>query len=315
MKLSIVVPAYNESASLPKFYPLLKSSINDAVGKSHEIIIVNDGSTDDTLSLITKMASDDKNIKIINLSRNFGKEIAITAGIFYAIGEATIIIDADGQHPPELIKKFVKRWQDGSQIVVGVRQSNKREGVIKRYGSKIFYKIFNVVSGISLMPNATDFRLISEDVREEFCRLTEPYRMTRGLIDWMGFKRTIIYFHANERIAGKASYKISKLLRLAVNGFISLSVKPLYIIGYVGFFIISISSVTGVFIIIEQLIMKDPLGLNITGTAMLSVLLTFLIGIVLTSQGLIAAYLSHIHRQTQGRPLFIVDRRNSIGIK
>ena len=274
--------------------------------------MVNDGSSDGTLKLLQDIANQNKKLRVVNFSRNFGKEIAVTAGISYAQGEAIIIIDADGQHPPELIPKFVKLWEDGYQVVIGVRESNQKEGLTKRYGSKLFYKLLNVTSDTTLIAGATDFRLIDRAVQAEFIQFSEHYRITRGLIHWMGFRRATIPFHANKRIAGQASYRVSKLIRLALNSFVSLSVAPLYIFGYVGAFITFGAFMVGLFVIIEQLILGDPLGLRVTGTAMLSILTLFLVGILLISQGLISVYLSHVHAQTQNRPLFIVDKQNSI---
>jgi len=314
MKLSVIVPAYNEEASLPKFYHLLLKEIINSVDDSYELIIVNDGSTDSTLNILRDISKQNHRLRVINLSKNFGKEIATTAGIFYASGDAIIVLDADGQHPPELIPKFIKAWKDGSQVVVGIRKSNQKEGFIKHYGSKLFYKLLNAISTTDLMPGTTDYCLIDREVQEVFMQFSEKGRITRGLINWMGFEKSIIPFHAKERIGGKASYKTSKLIKLAVNSFMSLSVVPLFIIGYVGAFITLISFFMGLFIIIEQIILSDPLKLHITGTAMLSVLILFLIGIVLLSQGLIAMYLSRVHTQTQNRPLYIIDKRNSINL-
>lgn len=314
LKLSVVVPAYNEEISFPKFLPQLVAEIEKAVGNSYEIIAVNDGSKDSTLKILQDVAKVDKRFKVVNLSRNFGKEIATTAGIFQAKGEAIVVIDADGQHPPELINEFVRLWEEGNQVVIGVRKSNKKEGFIKRYGSKAFYRLFNASSDTTLIPGATDFRLIDRAVQEEFIQFTERYRITRGLIDWMGFERAIVPFHANERIGGVASYKVSQLFKLALNSFISLSMTPLYAIGYIGILITGLAFLGGAFIFIEQLLLSDPLGLNVTGTAMVSLLILFLVGIIMSSQGLLAVYLSHIHIQTQNRPLFIIDRRRSVNL-
>ena len=311
-KLSVVVPAYNEQESFPKFYPMLLGAINQAVGESYELIVVNDGSTDSTLDVLKNLSKNNRKIRIINFSRNFGKEIATTAGIFYAHGEAILMIDADGQHPPELIKKFIEVWQAGSQVVIGVRKSNAKEGPIKKYGSKLFYKLFNSTGATAMIPGATDFRLIDKEVQAEFIKFSERYRITRGLIDWMGFERSTIPFSANQRLGGKASYKVAKLVRLALDSFVSYSVAPLFIVGYVGTFITFITFIVGLFLFIEQILLGDPLRLRVTGTAMLSLLILFLVGIILISQGLISLYMSHVHAQTQNRPLFIIDKRNSV---
>lgn len=312
--ISIVIPCYNEAINVASFYKQLQSvAINDKT-HDYEFIYVDDGSKDNTLNELRVLSDRHSSVKVLSLSRNFGKEIATTAGIFYAKGDATIMIDGDGQHPVELIPQLIKLWEDGHMVVVGVRKTNKKEGFIKHYGSKLFYKLFNSTSDTTLIPGATDFRLIDKVVRQEFMHFTERYRITRGLIDWMGFKRAYVEFDANERMGGKSSYKVSKLIKLALNSFVSLSMAPLYFIGYAGLTITFVSLMAGVFVFVEQLLLADPLNLNVTGTAMLSILTLFLVGIIMTAQGLVSIYLSHIHIQTQNRPLFIVDPSNSINI-
>jgi len=198
--------------------------------------------------------------------------------------------------------------------VVGIRSSNQKEGFVKKLGSKAFYRLFNYTSGSQIVPRSTDYRLIDSVVRKEFIKFTERNRITRGLIDWLGFQRDYVTFNSPARLAGEASYKTSQLVRLAMNSFVSLSLKPLFIFGYIGIFITLASLIFGIFILVEQLLMGDPLGLNFTGTALLSILISFLIGLVLTSQGIIAIYLSHVHSQTQERPLFVINENSSINL-
>lgn len=313
-KLSVVVPAYNESAGIKQFHKELLLPAIKGLTKSYEIIYVNDGSKDSTLDELTNLAKNNKSVKVINLSRNFGKEIATTAGIFAADGDITVILDADGQHPPKLIPEFVNKWKEGAQVVVGIRNKEQHEGFVKAFGSKLFYRLFNGTSDAELVPRSTDFRLISREVREEFLKFSERNRITRGLIDWLGFNRAYIYFDSPERIAGKASYKTSQLFKLAANSFISLSLKPLFIFGWVGVAITLFSLLVGIFILIEQLLLGDPLNIHFSGPFILGVFTSFLIGIVLVSQAILAAYISHVHTQSQGRPLFVVDKKNSINL-
>lgn len=313
--LSIVVPMYNESEGALLFHESLIKSAKSASKNSFEIIYVNDGSTDDTLEILTKVAKKDPAIKVVNLSRNFGKEVATTAGISVAQGQATIIMDGDGQHPPKLINEFIARWRDGAQVVVGVRGTNTNEGVIKKWGSKVFYKLFNSTSGSKIIPRSTDFRLIDSVVRAEFLRFTERHRITRGLIDWLGFKRDYITFDAPARLAGEASYKTSQLVKLALHSFTSLSLKPLFFFGWVGVVITCLSLATGIFIIVEYFVLKDPLLLGFSGSFMLGVFMSLMVGIILISQAILATYLSHVHVQTQDRPLFIIDPTNSTNLK
>jgi dolichol-phosphate mannosyltransferase len=315
MLLSVIVPVYNESQGITTFNDkILLPALQKIAKDSFELIYVNDGSKDNTLELLTKLAKKDKRIKVINLSRNFGKEIATTAGIYKAVGEATVILDGDGQHPPELIEQFIQKWRAGAQVVIGVRRTNKNEGFIKKWGSALFYRLFNSTSDNEIVPRSTDYRLIDRVVREEFMRFSERHRITRGLIDWLGFKREYVEFDANERLAGEASYKTSQLIKLAVNSFISLSLRPLFIFGWIGAAITVLSLVAGISVFIEQILLGDPLALNFTGSALLGVFISFLIGIVLMSQGIMAIYLSHVHSQTQDRPLFVIDPTNSINI-
>jgi dolichol-phosphate mannosyltransferase len=315
MLLSIVVPMYNESEGVDIFHhEVLLPALKKVTKKSFEIIYVNDGSRDNTLELLTKIADADKSVRVVNLSRNFGKEIATTAGVSISTGQATIIMDGDGQHPPELIGEFLAKWQAGAQVVIGVRSSNQAEGAIKKWGSKLFYKLFNATSGAEIVPRSTDYRLIDQVVRTEFLRFNERQRITRGLIDWLGFRRDYITFDAPARLAGEASYKTSQLLKLAMNSFISLSLKPLFIFGWIGVVITLLSILVGLFILVEQFGLNDPLSLNFTGTALLGIFTSFLIGLVLISQGMIAVYLSHVHGQTQDRPLFVIDPTSSKNI-
>ena len=312
VQLSVIIPSYNEEKNTAPLYTQLSNELAKERGLTYEIIYVNDGSIDRTVDEVRKLAKKDSRIRLVSFSRHFGKETGTTAGIHAARGKAIMMMDADGQHPHELIHEFLKKWRAGSKVVIGVRKANQKEGFIKRYGSKVFYRLFNTTSGTTLTPGATDFRLIDRDVQREFVKLTERNRITRGLIDWIGYKRDTIEFIANPRMHGKASYNYTMLMQLFTNSFISLSLAPLYLLSIVGSIFTCIALLFGLFVIIEQLIAGDPMHLNVTGTGMLGILLVFLVGIVLTSQGIIALYISRIHTETQNRPLYIVDEASSI---
>ncbi len=313
MKLSVVIPAYNEASGIKQFHDtLLLPALKDINGYTFEIIYINDGSEDNTLNELKKLARKNSSIQIINLSRNFGKEIATTAGLSVAAGQATIILDSDGQHPPKLIRDFIDAWRKGAQVVVGVRSSNQKEGVVKKYGSKVFYRLFNSISGAKITPRSTDFRLIDKHVRDAFNEFTERNRITRGLIDWLGFKREYIEFDAPARLAGNPTYSTSQLVKLAFHSFISLSLKPLYFFGWLGVLITGLSLGGGLFLLTEQVILGDPLNLGITGAVLVGIFVAFLTGLILTSQGVLAVYLSHVFAQTQGRPLFVIDYSTSV---
>ncbi len=308
--LSIVVPAYNEQDNIAPVYNKLRQAIQ--AFSSYELIYVNDGSRDNTLQELRRLADSDKHVRVISFSRNFGKEAATSAGVHYATGEGILMMDADGQFPAELIPQFVEKWQAGAQVVTGIRVANRKEGFTKKLGSRLFYRLLKGLGGPHMQPGSTDFRLIDRSVQQEFARLTERSRITRGLVDWIGFDEAYIYFKADARLSGDPGYKLSKLVKLAMNSFISLSYAPLYLSVYAGLLITPLALLTGLFIIIEQLILGDPWNLNFTGTAMLGIMLLFFLGILLISQGLSALYISHIHIETQNRPLYIVNERQSV---
>lgn len=310
--LSVIVPLYNEATVLQQFHNSLVAVL-EQLTRDYEIIYCDDGSTDTSADLVQTLHAKDANVHLLAFSRNFGKEIAVSAGIAQARGDMIVTVDADGQHPVELIPEFVKQWQTGSKVVIGVRTANQKEGFIKRYGSKLFYGLFSRFTGIKLLAGSTDFRLIDRSVQQEFMRMTERNRITRGLIDWLGYERTYVQFRANPRLAGEVGYSFRKLLKLAIDSAISLSLSPLYITAYIGAVVLPVSALLGLFMLIN-VIFGDPLHLHATGGAYLMVLVLFLVGILLVSQGIIGLYLSHIHTETQNRPLYIVDKEKSVGI-
>jgi dolichol-phosphate mannosyltransferase len=309
--ISIIIPVHNEEGSLDWFFGDLKKFLTDELQNfDHQYIFIDDGSSDSSLKIIKGFAKSNKSVRYISFSKNFGKEAATSAGLSVAGGDAAIMIDADGQHPINLIKDFVAKWEEGFQIVVGVRGSNRNEGLIKKYGSKFFYKILGFLSDSEVTHSATDFRLLDRRVIDEFNKLTEHNRITRGLIDWLGFKRDYVSFHAGARRFGKATYSNTKLLKLAINSFIAHSTKPLKIIGALGMVVTLLSAIFGLFVLTEEWILHDPMGLAFTGTALLAIFLSFLTGITLTCQGLLALYIETIHSEAQNRPLFVVAESN-----
>ncbi|HUD06374.1 MAG TPA: glycosyltransferase family 2 protein [Candidatus Saccharimonadales bacterium] len=313
--LSVVVPVFNESTGLEQFHKSLVVSLQKSVSNSYEIIYCDDGSTDETPGLVKRWNKQDPRVKLVAFSRNFGKEYALSAGIARASGQAILSIDGDGQHPVGLIDNFLKAWRAGSQVVVGVRTNNGHPSVLKKMNSGIFYTLFNKMTYQQLLPGSTDFRLIDRVVQKEFIKLHENDRLTRGLIDWLGFKRSYIYFEPKQRVDGEPNYSYRKLVQLAKNSFISLTPKPLYIFGILGVAITLLAFFLGLSVIIEQLILSDPLRWKFTGTAMLGIFITFLVGIVLMSQAVLSLYISSIQTQTKDRPLYIIDYKKSAGIK
>lgn len=306
--LSVVIPVYNEAAVLALFHKALMDVFGTAP-LAYEVIYVNDGSTDRSLAVLREVAETDEHVRILNLSRNFGKEMATTAGLHAARGEAILMLDADGQHPVEVIPKFVQAWRQGAKVVVGM-PSNRRSTAWKRAGSKLFNGMYGRLTGIKIEQNATDFRLIDREVQASFNRLTEHNRITRGLIDWLGYERRYVSYTENERLAGNSTQSFRKLFKLAIDSAISLSTSPLYLVAYIGVVVLPVATVLGIGMLVNY-VLRDPLHLHATGGAYVMVLLLFLIGILLVSQGIIGLYLSHIHAETQNRPLYVVDELTS----
>ncbi len=310
--VSVVVPIFNEAGGLGSFHSSLVKTLQ-STDLDYEIIYCDDGSSDDSTEIIQGLCAKDRHIKLVKLSRNFGKELAITAGLHAAKGDCVITIDGDGQHPVELIPQFIEHWQAGSKVVVGARKAYLREGFVKRYGSRIFYKLFNSLGGIKLDPRATDFRLIDRTVQQKFKHLTERNRITRGLIDWLGYKQDYVEFDTRARSSGSARYSFGKLFQLALDSMVSMSLSPLRLAAYAGAFILPLSILVGFFMVVN-LVLGDPAHLHATGSAYVMVLLLFLVGILLVSQGIIGLYLSHIHTETQNRPLYVIDSEQSVGL-
>lgn len=313
VELSVVVPAYNETASIAVFHQQLVA-ILESTCPDYEIIYCDDGSADNTAQIISSFGKHNPRVRLVKLSRNFGKELALTAGIAHASGSAVLTMDADGQHPVNMIPKFVAAWREGAQVVEGVWRPYNRRGVGRRLGTRIFYASYRLLTGLDHREGSSDFRLMDRAVCQEFLRFSEPDRITRGLIDWLGFRRVVLQFEVAPRIGGQANYSMQKLAQLAGYSMVSMSPRPLYAIGVVGVLFVLGSFVLGFSVLIEQVLLGDPWHWKFTGTAMLSILLLFMVGILMVAQGILAMYISHIHSQTKRRPLYVVDYGDSVGV-
>lgn len=310
-KVSVVTPVHNEAEGIEDFITNSLLPILKKINYNYELIIVNDGSTDETLKIIQSLADKNPKIKVLSLSRNFGKEPALSAGLAYATGDAAITIDADGQQPPKLIPDFLKKWESGGEIITGVRSQYSKHGLIQKLGSKLFYWLLHLLGNKSTVPGSTDFRLLDRAVIDEFNKLSEHNRITRGLIDWLGFKQVYIEYVYGVRTAGKPSYNLRKLFKLAIDSFVSMSTTPLVIFGYLGIFITIGSFILGMFCIINQYILGDPLQLYWDGSVQLAIFITFLVGLLMISQSITSMYISRIYSEAQGRPLYIIDKKES----
>ncbi|HBT87094.1 glycosyltransferase family 2 protein [Desulfobacter sp.] len=303
VSLSIICPCFNEESTikifLEKLIPIMQN-----VQRPYEIIFINDGSTDNTLNVLLKAKSKNPQIRILNLSRNFGKEAALTAGLEHAMGEVVIPIDADLQHPPEIIIEFIKKWEEGFDVVVGKRTVRTGEGVIKKLTAKYFYKFHNQISDVEIPYNVGDFRLMSRKVIEALKRLPENQRFMKGLFAWVGFNTAVVEYEQAPRAAGKTSYNGWKLWDFALDGITSFSTLPLRIWMYIGFLISFLSFLYGSAIVINTLI----LGVDTPGYASMITVILFLGGIQLIGIGILGEYIGRIYKETKKRPLYIIEK-------
>lgn len=306
--VSLIVPVYNEEQNIEPMYEACKNAMKTIPAYNWELIFINDGSKDNSFATLSKIALKDKSVKALDFSRNFGKEVALTAGIQNCSddADAAIFMDADLQHPPELIPQFIEKWEQGADIVASIRKATKKKAFIKDIGSKIFYSIMNKNADSPLTQNATDFKLIDKKVITVLQQFTEHNRMFRGLIDWLGFKTEYIEFVAPERIHGEATYSFVKLTRLAVNSMTSFSLFPLRVTGYFGILIFAVSFILLCVMSVFKFILQSPM---FTSIAFVIVLNTLILGIVLMALGLIALYIGQIRDEVVNRPLYVVRER------
>lgn len=309
--ISLIVPCFNEEENIEFSYQTItnfwkNSQINEDY--QYQIVFIDDGSTDKTINLLRNLEAKDKNVIVVELAKNFGKEIAVSAGYFNCTGEAAIIVDADMQYPIDKLPEFIEKWEEGYDVVIGMRDYKKTNNLIEKWGSKLFYAVMDRISEVKVLSGALDFRLIDRQVIEAFNKFTERGRTARVLIDWLGYKRTFINYAERERQFGEASYSFKKRLFLALNSFVSHSFFPMEIVGYLGVIITSISLPVGVFLAIQKYFLNDMFGWNISGVAHLAILNLFFTGIILASLGLISYYIATIQKEVINRPLFVVRK-------
>ena len=300
--ISIVVPCYNEEKVLDIFLEHIEPILN-GLNKSYEIIFVNDGSTDNTFEMMLNANKNHKNIRILNLSRNFGKEAALTAGIENAKGNAVIPIDVDLQHPPELIPIFIEKWEEGYDVVAGKRINRTGEHSLKKLSAKLFYKIHNSISDIVIPNDIGDFRLMSRKVVDALATLPENQRFMKGIFAWVGHKTAVVEYKQEHRIAGNSNFSGWKLWNFALDGITSFSTVPLRIWLYVGMIISSISFILGLSIIIKTLIY----GIELPGYVSLFSMILFLGGIQLMGIGILGEYIGRIYKESKRRPSYIIE--------
>lgn len=308
-KIDIIIPVYNEAENIRKIFDEIRKNINILSQYEWGFIFVNDGSDDSSLEILKELAQSYKNVKIIDLTRNFGKEIALTAGLDHSYADAVIFLDADLQHPPNLIPKLIDKWERGAVVVSTIRKSIKKQPFFRRLGSTFFYWIINKLSDVKFVPKTTDFKLLDKKIINILQTFTERNRMFRGLIDWIGYKSDYVEFEAPERNMGRARYSYRKLINLAINSITSFSLKPLKIAGYLGLFITLMSTILFLIMIVVKFVLKSSF---FSSLSFIVVGNTILMGIVLISLGFIALYIGQIHSEVINRPLYIIKEKINI---
>lgn len=306
-KISVVIPMYYEEEVAQICYNRVSSVLKELADKyEYEIIFVNDGSKDKTLNILKSIADSDKCVKIISFSRNFGHQAAVTAGIKYVSGDAVVIMDADLQDPPELIPKMLKLWEDGNDVIYGKRKTRKGESVFKLLTAKMFYSFLNSMSEVEIPKNTGDFRLVDRKVIDVINSLPEHNKFLRGLFSWVGFKQKEFLYDRPKRIHGKTKYPLKKMLKLAGDGILSFSAKPLKLVGVLGILSITFSIV----VLIYSLCSYFGNWNNLTpGWTSIMVCITFFAGVQLLSLWIIAEYISRIYDEGKSRPEYIISEK------
>lgn len=298
---SIVVPVYNEKEVLSELYKRI-TSVMDKLSEPYEIIFVNDGSNDGSLELMKTLYSQDSQVKIISFSRNFGHQIAITAGLDYASGEAVITIDADLQDPPEVMPDLIDKWKEGFDVAYGIREKRAGESFFKLSTASIFYRFLGKITDTNIPVDTGDFRLMSRKVVESLKNIRERNRFVRGLVSWVGYRQIGVNYKREKRFAGRTKYPLRKMLKFAIDGVSSFSFLPLRIASYGGFVISGLGLIYAVYAIFIKLFIPKA----VPGWASIMVAILFLGGVQLIAIGIIGEYIARIGQETKQRPLYII---------
>lgn len=306
-KISVVIPVFNEEPVIKRTYERLSAVMED-MPYPYELLFVDDGSTDESLSILDGIADGDERVHLISFSRNFGHQAAVMAGIEYAGGDAVVLIDADLQDPPEIIPQMVEKWREGYDVVYGKRTKRKGEGVFKKITAYFFYRFLRSMTETDIPKDTGDFRLMDRRVCEWMRLLGEKRPFVRGLVRWVGFKQVSVEYVRDERAAGETKYPLKKMLGLATDGIFSFSYKPLKLAGYVGFALSLISFVYLVVVICQRLFTQQVQP----GWASLMAIILFSNGIILIMLGILGEYLGRIYEEVKDRPLYIVARSRGI---
>ncbi len=301
-KLSVIIPAYNEEEVLPQLIERLNEVSEHLSKYEFQFLFINDGSSDNTLELLKELNKQDKRMQYVDLSRNFGKETAMLAGFDYATGDGIVILDADLQHPPEVIEEMTDWWEQGYEDVYAVRKKREGETFLKEWTSKAYYQVVQKMTSEKVIPQAGDFRLLDRKCIVALRQLREKERYTKGMYGWIGFKKKEITYFAEERAAGETKWKWSNLFKLAIDGITSYSTVPLKVWSYIGF---TISLLAFIFLAVET-IKTFLFGTDAAGYPTLLAAILFLGGIQLISLGVIGEYLGRVFVETKGRPAYFI---------
>jgi glycosyltransferase involved in cell wall biosynthesis len=308
VKYSVVIPVYNEALVIRETYRRLKRVMEQTDGP-YELLFVNDGSEDETIDILKELAVKDETVKYVDFSRNFGHQIAITAGMDYASGKAIVIIDADLQDPPELILDMIDKWKEGYDVVYAKRVKRKGETMFKKVTAYLFYRVLRAATEIDIPVDTGDFRLIDRKVRDQLVYMRERSRFVRGLVSWVGFKQTAVEYEREKRFAGETKYPLKKMIRFSLDGITSFSYKPLKLASLLGFFL-SASSVLGIII---TLYLKLFTHSTVAGWAFLFMVTLLCNGIMFMMLGVMGEYIGRIYDEVKQRPLYIVKETWGVG--
>lgn len=309
-KISVVIPMYYEQEVAQICYERVKEVLLELTEYTYEIIFVNDGSKDNTLPILEKIAEKDEKVKVISFSRNFGHQAAVTAGLKEVSGDAIIIMDADLQDPPELIPDMLTLWEKGNEVIYGKRKTRKGESRFKLLSAKAFYSMLNALSDVEIPKDTGDFRLVDRKVVDVINQMPEHNKFLRGLFSWVGFKQIPYEYERQERTAGKTKYPLKKMLRLASDGIISFSTKPLKIVGTLGMATIGISIIILIYSLLSYIFQWNQIT---PGWTSIMVAITLFSGVQLLSIWIIGEYIQRIYDDTKKRPEYIIQKKINIG--
>ena len=305
-KITIIVPAYNEEESLPFLHERLTKLINSIENYEFEVLLINDGSKDNTLDIIKEMRQKDERFCYVNLSRNFGKEIAMMAGLDYAQGDAVIFIDADLQDPPELIPELIKYWEEGYDDVYAKRKTRQGETFLKKFTSKMYYRVLQKLTKVEIQQDTGDFRLLDRRCVNALKKLRESQRSSKSMFSWIGYKKKEVLFDRDARIAGKTKWNYKRLVDLAIDGITAFTTSPLRLATYISIPTFMMLGIYFIYVIAKSFVVHEP----IQAFQAIILLILFFSGIQILLFGIMGEYLGRIFNETKNRPLYLVDEYN-----